>query len=277
MTNGIPPNAFSYTVLIQGLCRGRNLEDVADFCVEMLEAGHFPNVSTFTTSIDSFCKDKVVQVAESTVRRWKNYVLKANNLNQLKQLGTLKELHYPRHTPADMWICDILLKTPSPVLSLVPDMVVSLLAKVVEHLVTGETMQMTTTSEQHYRAFLSAGLLRQATYTTARLGSFRILTNKAIEANDGKVLPLYQKALYGLIAGAIRSIVGSPTDLALIRMQADATLPLEKRRHYKNVFHALYRIVAYEGGFIPMERCRAYCSEGNGIKYGNARFLRSKC
>eukprot|EP00494_Astrolonche_serrata_P012307 UN12411 len=30
---------------------------------------------------------------------------------------------------------------------------------------------------------LSAGLLRQATYTTARLGSFRVLTNKAIEAN----------------------------------------------------------------------------------------------
>ncbi|KAF9599105.1 hypothetical protein IFM89_035384 [Coptis chinensis] len=61
MTNGIPPNAFSYTILIQGLCRGRNLEDVVDFCVEMLEAGHFPNVSTFTTLIDDFCKDKGVQ------------------------------------------------------------------------------------------------------------------------------------------------------------------------------------------------------------------------
>ncbi|XP_021714944.1 mitochondrial dicarboxylate/tricarboxylate transporter DTC-like [Chenopodium quinoa] len=94
---------------------------------------------------------------------------------------------------------------------------------------------------------LSAGLLRQATYTTARLGSFRILTNKALAANDGKPLPLYQKALCGLSAGAIGACIGSPADLALIRMQADATLPLAQRRHYKNAFHALVRIVADEG------------------------------
>ncbi|KAL2334217.1 hypothetical protein Fmac_015430 [Flemingia macrophylla] len=35
------------------------------------------------------------------------------------------------------------------------------------------------------------------------LTPFRILTSKAIEANDGKSLPLYQKALCGLTAGAI--------------------------------------------------------------------------
>ncbi|KAF9605914.1 hypothetical protein IFM89_020793, partial [Coptis chinensis] len=60
MTNGIPLNALSYSVLIQGLCRGRNLEDAADFCVEMLKAGHFPNASTLTTLIDGLCKDKGV-------------------------------------------------------------------------------------------------------------------------------------------------------------------------------------------------------------------------
>lgn len=94
---------------------------------------------------------------------------------------------------------------------------------------------------------LSAGLLRQATYTTARLGTFRVLTNKAIEANNGKPLPLYQKALCGLSAGAIGACFGSPADLALIRMQADSTLPQAQRRNYKNAFHALYRIVADEG------------------------------
>uniref|UniRef100_A0ACD5TQD8 Uncharacterized protein n=1 Tax=Avena sativa TaxID=4498 RepID=A0ACD5TQD8_AVESA len=94
---------------------------------------------------------------------------------------------------------------------------------------------------------LSAGLLRQATYTTARLGSFRVLTNKAIEANDGKPLPLIQKAFIGLTAGAIGATVGSPADLALIRMQADSTLPAAQRRHYKNAFQALYRISADEG------------------------------
>ena len=75
----------------------------------------------------------------------------------------------------------------------------------------------------------------------------RILTNKAIEANDGKPLPLYQKALCGLTAGAIGASVGSPADLALIRMQADATLPEAQKRHYKNAFHALSRIVKDEG------------------------------
>lgn len=74
-----------------------------------------------------------------------------------------------------------------------------------------------------------------------------MLTKKAVEANDGKPLPLYQKALCGLTAGAIGASVGSPADLALIRMQADATLPLAQRRNYTNAFHALYRIVSDEG------------------------------
>ncbi|RWW56990.1 hypothetical protein BHE74_00036255 [Ensete ventricosum] len=76
---------------------------------------------------------------------------------------------------------------------------------------------------------------------------FRVLTNKAVEANDGKPLPLLQKAAIGLTAGAIGACIGSPADLALIRMQADATLPAAQRRNYKNAFHALYRIVADEG------------------------------
>ncbi|KAL2347454.1 hypothetical protein Fmac_001454 [Flemingia macrophylla] len=72
----------------------------------------------------------------------------------------------------------------------------------------GSAAQVTTTmlKNEGVAAFykgLSAGLLRQATYTTSRLGSFKILTSKAIEANDGKPLPLYQKALCGLTAGAI--------------------------------------------------------------------------
>lgn len=77
--------------------------------------------------------------------------------------------------------------------------------------------------------------------------TYRILTSKAIAANDGKPLPLYQKALCGLTAGAIGSSVGSPADLALIRMQADATLPISQRRNYTNAINALSRIVADEG------------------------------
>jgi solute carrier family 25 oxoglutarate transporter 11 len=53
--------------------------------------------------------------------------------------------------------------------------------------------------------------------------------------------------LAGLAAGAIASFIGNPTELALIRMQADATLPLEQRRHYKGVIDATLRVIKEEG------------------------------
>lgn len=73
------------------------------------------------------------------------------------------------------------------------------------------------------------------------------MTTKATESNQGKPLPLYQKALCGLTAGAVGACFGSPADLALIRMQADSLLPAAERRNYKNAFHALYKISADEG------------------------------
>lgn len=94
---------------------------------------------------------------------------------------------------------------------------------------------------------LGAGLLRQATYTTARLGIFNNLSTELKKANDGKPLPLWQKALAGLTAGGLGALVGSPADLSLIRMQSDSTLPPEKRRNYKGVGDALIRIVKEEG------------------------------
>jgi len=94
---------------------------------------------------------------------------------------------------------------------------------------------------------LSAGLLRQATYTTARLGIFQELNKLALEANDGKALPLYQKAGCGLIAGGLGALVGTPADLTLIRMQADNTLPMAERRNYKGVGDAFVRIVGEDG------------------------------
>lgn len=94
---------------------------------------------------------------------------------------------------------------------------------------------------------LGAGLLRQATYTTARLGIFNNMSVALKEYNQGKPLPLWQKALAGLSAGGMGALVGTPADLSLIRMQADATLPLDQRRNYKGVFDALTRIIKEDG------------------------------
>jgi len=91
---------------------------------------------------------------------------------------------------------------------------------------------------------LGAGLLRQATYTTARLGIFRTMMD-VIEKDRPSTFA--EKAIGGLVAGGLGSIVGTPADLALIRMQADATLPPEQRRHYTGVFNALARITREEG------------------------------
>eukprot|EP00123_Amoebidium_parasiticum_P009245 comp19358_c0_seq1/m.22302 comp19358_c0_seq1/g.22302 ORF comp19358_c0_seq1/g.22302 comp19358_c0_seq1/m.22302 type:complete len:296 (-) comp19358_c0_seq1:608-1495(-) len=92
---------------------------------------------------------------------------------------------------------------------------------------------------------LSAGLLRQATYTTARMGIFRGLCDH-FKGPDG-ALSLQMKAFCGLAAGGLGAFVGNPCDLALIRMQADATLPAAQRRNYTNVFNALGRIAKEEG------------------------------
>ena len=49
------------------------------------------------------------------------------------------------------------------------------------------------------------------------------------------------------MAGGLGSIVGNPADLILIRLQADATLPVEQRRGYTSFFDAARRIPAEEG------------------------------
>ena len=52
-----------------------------------------------------------------------------------------------------------------------------------------------------------------------------------------------------LTSGIIGSFFGTPTDLVLVRMQADRRAGLEEsqRRNYKNAFDALYRIQKEEG------------------------------
>merc|ERR1719331_2091483 len=85
---------------------------------------------------------------------------------------------------------------------------------------------------------LSAAIMRQATYTTARLGLFSSFNEKLIAKNDGKPLPLWQKAGAGLAAGGLGAIVGSPADLSLIRMQAKEMLKAQGVEGKTNVLGA---------------------------------------
>lgn len=95
---------------------------------------------------------------------------------------------------------------------------------------------------------LSAGYARQIVYGSARLGLFRTFSDAFKKMNnDGKNLPGWQKVAAGLGAGALGSFIGNPTELSLIRMQADATLPAAERRHYTGVVNAITRIIREEG------------------------------
>lgn len=102
---------------------------------------------------------------------------------------------------------------------------------------------------------LSAGLLRQATYTTARMGLFNTFISTFKQQNEGKSVTLLQRAIAGLAAGGLGAIVGNPCDLVLIRMQADGALDVSKRANYKGVIDALSRIAREEGVLSLWKGC----------------------
>ncbi|KAH8316890.1 hypothetical protein KR067_005627, partial [Drosophila pandora] len=93
---------------------------------------------------------------------------------------------------------------------------------------------------------LSAGLMRQATYTTARMGFYQMEVDAYSNAYKGKP-PVWASMGMGIMAGAVGALVGNPAEVALIRMMSDNRLPPAERRNYKNVADAFIRIVKDEG------------------------------
>lgn len=96
-------------------------------------------------------------------------------------------------------------------------------------------------------AGLSASLMRQAIYGTARIGLHRTISDMLLERNDHKPLPFLTKVGAGMCSGAMAVCVGTPMDVALVRMQGDTMRPESERRNYKNVIDALMRIAREEG------------------------------
>lgn len=96
---------------------------------------------------------------------------------------------------------------------------------------------------------LSAGLLRQAVYTTARLGFFDTFMKGMTKTAEqrGQKIGFKERAGAGLAAGGLAAMVGNPADLALIRMQSDGLKPAAARSNYTSVIDALVRITKNEG------------------------------
>jgi solute carrier family 25 oxoglutarate transporter 11 len=99
-------------------------------------------------------------------------------------------------------------------------------------------------------AGISAAYLRQWLYGSCRMGIYSYLLELQKTANIGKSdqsISFGTKLGMGCISGAIGSFVGTPSEVALVRMSADSKLPLAERRNYTSVFNCLQRIAKEEG------------------------------
>lgn len=98
---------------------------------------------------------------------------------------------------------------------------------------------------------VDAAIGRQMVYGTARIGLHTKFSTMLVEKNNGQPISFVQKAASGMISGAIAVSIGSPFDIALVRLQSDGMAKPEDRRNYKNVFDALIR-TAREEGFVAL-------------------------
>lgn len=101
-------------------------------------------------------------------------------------------------------------------------------------------------------AGVSAAYLRQWLYGSCRMGIYSFLLEKAQLRNvkagrDKNSISFGRKLLMGSTSGAIGSFVGTPSELALVRMSADSKLPKAEQRNYKNVVDCIARIAREEG------------------------------
>lgn len=118
---------------------------------------------------------------------------------------------------------------------------------------TGQVLPLTTVvanivKKEGVLAFyngISAGLVRQATYTTTRMGVYTSLFEAA--THDGVPPNFLMKTTIGMVAGITGAFVGTPADVALVRMTSDGRLPPDQRKNYANVFEAWVRIAREEG------------------------------
>lgn len=92
---------------------------------------------------------------------------------------------------------------------------------------------------------LSAGLLRQATYSLTRFGMYEYLKENVVPADKQSsmayLLPI------SMVSGGIGGIVGNPADIVNIRMQNDTGFAKHERRGYKHALDGVVRVTREEG------------------------------
>lgn len=118
---------------------------------------------------------------------------------------------------------------------------------------------------------ISASLLRQLTYSTARFGIYEA-AKQQLSPKDGSAIPFYMSAFIAGLGGVAGGFVGNPADLVNVRMQNDVKLPPEQRRNYKNAIHGLYRVAATEGVLRLWAGASMTCSRAALMTIGQLSF-----
>ncbi|KAF2093565.1 mitochondrial dicarboxylate transporter [Rhizodiscina lignyota] len=94
---------------------------------------------------------------------------------------------------------------------------------------------------------LSASILRQSTYSTARFGLYNLFASHFKPSSGQKLSPGTTMACAGL-AGGIAGCIGNPAEIVLVRMCADGAKAPAERYGYSNALTGLVR-VGREDGF----------------------------
>ena len=111
---------------------------------------------------------------------------------------------------------------------------------------------------------MSASVARQSSFSTMRHGGYASACTLAVHgsfsapnwspnaasrsvphpASEASVM---QRLAAGCACGSVAAFIANPTDVVLVRMQADGHWPLARRRGYYNIFDGARRIVFEEG------------------------------
>lgn len=94
---------------------------------------------------------------------------------------------------------------------------------------------------------LSASILRQSTYSTARFGLYNVVARKARDYTGQDKLSTAWTITCAGVAGGLAGLVGNPTEIVLVRMCADGAKPPAERFAYSNGLAGLYRVGKEEG------------------------------
>eukprot|EP00249_Psilotum_nudum_P014063 c24642_g1_i3 orf=394-1260(-) len=127
-----------------------------------------------------------------------------------------------------------------------------------------------------------AALLREASYSSIRMGAYEPL-KRVLGGHDPAHTPLWIKITAGSTAGVIGSAVANPTDVVMVRMQAQSFAAHAggafTNWNYKGPFHAFASIVKKEGiyglyrGLWPTMQRAALLNAAQVPSYDHAKHL----